>query len=69
MQDAGPMDIGIITVPAFSAQFVANSLVAIGVKGLLNFAPIPLAVPDNVIIVSVDLTTNLEIISYYLLNQ
>lgn len=67
VQDNGPVDIGIISVPAFSAQFVANSLVAIGVKGLLNFAPIPLSVPSNVIIVSVDLTTNLEIISYYLL--
>jgi redox-sensing transcriptional repressor len=65
----GAVDIGIIAVPAFSAQFVANALVAVGVKGLLNFAPIPLTVPPNVIIVSVDLTTNLEVISYYLLNQ
>ncbi len=62
----GAVEIGIIAVPAFSAQFVANTLVAVGVKGLLNFAPIPLTVPEDVITVSVDLTTNLEVISYYL---
>jgi redox-sensing transcriptional repressor len=62
----GAVEIGIIAVPAFSAQFVANTLVAVGVKGLLNFAPIPLTVPPQVITVSVDLTTNLEVISYYL---
>jgi NADH/NAD ratio-sensing transcriptional regulator Rex len=43
--------------------------VAVGVKGLLNFAPIPLTVPTHVISISVDLTTNLEVISYYLLHR
>jgi len=66
VKDNGAVEIGIIAVPAFSAQFVANTLVAVGVKGLLNFAPIPLTVPPQVITVSVDLTTNLEVISYYL---
>jgi redox-sensing transcriptional repressor len=69
VQGNGPIDIGIIAVPAFSAQFVANKLVAVGVKGLLNFAPIPLTVPTHVISISVDLTTNLEVISYYLLHR
>ncbi len=62
----GPISIGIICVPAFSAQFVANTLVTAGVKGILNFAPVPLTLPPNVISINVDLTTNLEVISYYL---
>ncbi|MCD6282265.1 redox-sensing transcriptional repressor Rex [bacterium] len=66
VESNGAVEIGIIAVPAFSAQFVANTLVAVGVKGLLNFAPIPLTAPPHVITVSVDLTTNLEVISYYL---
>jgi redox-sensing transcriptional repressor len=69
IDEEGAVEIGIIAVPAFSAQFVANTLVAVGVKGLLNFAPIPLTVPQDVITVSVDLTTNLEVISYYLSRQ
>jgi len=66
VEEEGAIDIGIIAVPAFSAQFVANTLVSVGVKGLLNFAPIPLSVPSSIITVSVDLTTNLEVISYFL---
>ncbi len=62
----GAISIGIICVPAFSAQFVANTLVAAGVKGILNFAPIPLSLPPNIVCINVDLTTNLEVISYYL---
>ena len=38
------VDIGVITVPASEAQGVADSLVAAGVKGIWNFAPIKLSV-------------------------
>lgn len=62
----GGVSIGIICVPAFSAQFVANTLVAAGVRGILNFAPIPLVLPPDAICINVDMTTNLEVISYYL---
>lgn len=58
--------IGIIAVPAASAQFIANLLVANGIKGILNFAPITLQLPEEVVYSSVDLTTHLEIISYYI---
>jgi len=68
-REYGAPDIGIITVPAFSAQFVANTLVAAGTRAVLNFAPVPLTVPPDVVTISVDLTTNLEVISYYLLQQ
>lgn len=60
------IDIGIIAVPAFSAQYVANTLLANNVKAVLNFAPIPIEVSENVIYQSVDLTTHLEILSFYL---
>ena len=39
--------IGVITVPASSAQDVATRLVAAGVTGLMNFAPTELKVPDH----------------------
>jgi len=68
-REQGAPDVGIITVPAFSAQFVANTLVGAGTKSILNFAPVPLSVPPEVVLVSVDLTTHLEVISYYLLGQ
>jgi redox-sensing transcriptional repressor len=66
MDDNPDIEIGIMTVPNFSAQYVANLLVAHGIKGILNFAPLPLEIPENVVNVSVDLTTHLEVISYYI---
>jgi redox-sensing transcriptional repressor len=40
--------IGVVTVPAASAQDVANRMIAVGVTGLLNFAPTELKVPAHV---------------------
>jgi redox-sensing transcriptional repressor len=61
--------IGVITVPAQSAQEVADKLVAAGVRGIWNFAPIKLNVPENVRLVSEDLSVGLSSISYYLSRQ
>lgn len=61
--------IGVITVPAESAQAVADKLVAAGVRGIWNFAPIKLNVADNVRLVSEDLSVGLSSISYYLSRQ
>ncbi len=58
--------IGIIAVPAANAQFIANLLVANNIKGILSFAPLTLQIPDDVVYATADLTTHLEIISYYL---
>jgi redox-sensing transcriptional repressor len=58
--------IGIIAVPAASAQFIANLLVANNIKGILSFAPLTLQIPDDIVYATVDLTTHLEIISYYI---
>lgn len=58
--------IGIITVPAAAAQEVADKMVQAGVKALLNFSPRVLKVPDSIILRNVDLSVNLEVLSFNL---
>lgn len=57
--------IGVITTPASAAQSVADELVAIGVRSLLNFAPGHLVVPDGVDVRGVDLATELQILAFH----
>lgn len=56
----------ILTVPASTAQEVANQLVACGITGILNFAPIVLHVPDDVVVSNVNLAIELENLSYFI---
>lgn len=56
---------GIIAVPAEAAQAVTDEMVLGGVKGILNFAPVPLHVPADVYLVSIDVMTALEKVVYY----
>ena len=58
--------IGIIAVPAAFAQDVADRLVTAGVKGIWNFAPIKMQVPDSMHIVNEDLSIGLSRLSYYI---
>jgi redox-sensing transcriptional repressor len=58
------ISMAIIAVSADAAQSVADRLVAAGVKGILNFAPVSLVVPDEVSLVSVDLAIQLESLSF-----
>ncbi len=60
------IDIGIITVPASAAQEVTDKLVRAGVKAILNFSPRVLKVPDSVVLRNVDLSVNLEVLSFNL---
>lgn len=55
---------GIIAVPADHAQDVADQLVAAGVRGLLNFAPVSLTVPPDIALNAVDLAVQLEQLSF-----
>ena len=57
--------IGIIATSASSAQDVADRLVAAGVRSILNFAPARLTVPEHVSLRKVDLSTELQILSFY----
>jgi redox-sensing transcriptional repressor len=56
----------IITVPAAVAQEVANLLVSCGTTGILNFAPIVLHVPEDVMVNNVNLAIELENLSYFI---
>lgn len=60
------IQIGIIAVPAAFAQGVADQLVAAGVKGIWNFAPIKMKVPDTMHIVNEDLSIGLSSLSYHI---
>ena len=57
--------IGVIATPARVAQEVADLLVAAGVGSLLNFAPRVLTVPSDVLLRYVDLSMELQVISFY----
>lgn len=56
----------ILSVPAAVAQEVANTLTECGVMGILNFAPIVLAVPEDVMVNNVNLAIELENLSYFI---
>ena len=56
----------ILSVPAAVAQAVANTLIDCGVAGILNFAPIVLAVPEDVMVNNVNLAIELENLSYFI---
>lgn len=60
------IQIGIIAVPAAFAQSVADQLVDAGVKGIWNFAPIKMKVPDTMHIVNEDLSIGLSSLSYHI---
>lgn len=67
--EARKIRLAIIAVPAAGVQEVADRLVAAGVVGLLNFAPVTLRVPDTVTTVGVDLAIELEQLSFAVVNQ
>jgi redox-sensing transcriptional repressor len=60
------IQIAIVAVPTESAQTVTDQLVAAGIKAVLNFAPARLKAPDDVRLKNVDLSIELETLSFYL---
>lgn len=56
--------LAMIAIPAEVAQDVANRLVKAGVRGLLNFAPVSLNVPEQIALSTVDLAVQLEQLSF-----
>lgn len=55
----------ILAVPGPVAQQVVDSVVGAGVKAILNFAPVNLAVPDDVFVQDIDLSLELQSLAYY----
>ena len=63
---AEAIDVMVIAVPAKAAQKVLNQLMSAGIKAVLNFAPVSLNSRRGVKVKTVDLTTSLESLSYFL---
>ena len=63
------IDIGVIAVPAESAQKTTDALVAGGVRAILNFAPVRLRALEKIFVKNVDLKIQLETLSFYLRNS
>ena len=61
--------LGMIAVPAVAAQAVADRLLAAGVEGILNFAPVTLNLPPSVSHAGVDLAIELEQLAFSVLNR
>ncbi|MCE9604753.1 MAG: redox-sensing transcriptional repressor Rex [Planctomycetia bacterium] len=61
--------LGMIAVPGASAQAVADRLTAVGVDGILNFAPVTITLPDGVSQVGVDLAIELEQLTFSVVNR
>jgi redox-sensing transcriptional repressor len=60
------IQIAVVAVPGAVAQRVVDRLVAAGIRGILNFAPTRLDVPADVVVKSVDMTVEMERLSYAL---
>jgi len=60
------INIGILVVPADSAQEVADKMIAGGIKAILNFAPVHIVFPPEIKIHNVDLSIEFEGLTYYL---
>jgi redox-sensing transcriptional repressor len=62
------ISLAVLSVPADSAQRVADLMVSCGILGILSFAPVPLSVPPSVNVVGVDLSVQLEHLAYKVQN-
>jgi redox-sensing transcriptional repressor len=61
-----PADIGIVAVNASAAQEVADILVSSGVRGILNYAPVALRVPEGTQLKDIEPVLALQSMTYYL---
>ena len=66
--DRFSVKVAIVAVPEISAQEVVDELIRHGIRGIVNFAPVLLKVPPDVIINNVNLCDELESVIYYVHN-
>lgn len=66
--DDRDLQLAILAVPSEQANEVLDRLIDGGIRGILNFAPIVPDTPEGIIVENVDLSTNLEVIAYFLNN-
>lgn len=62
------VQMAILAVPAEAAQGLVNRLAALGINGILNFAPVSLAIPRGVQTVDVDLAVELQRLAFSVVN-
>lgn len=60
---------GIITVPAASAQQVCDKMIDCGIKAIWTFAPVHLDVPENILVQNENMATSLAVLSMHLQAQ
>ena len=60
------IEVAVIAVPAQFAKAALDRVVKAGIKAVMNFAPVPLKVAEDVKLKTIDLTTSLESLSYFL---
>jgi redox-sensing transcriptional repressor len=65
IREAG-IQVAMLCVPAASAQEVTDQLIEAGVRGILNYAPVSLVVPEGVKVQYIDPAIGLQRITYYL---
>lgn len=66
--DLADIQVAILTVPADSAQLVADQLIRTGVTGVLNFTPVRLSLPGTIRLHHIDLAAELQTLIYFLKN-
>jgi len=59
------VDMGVVAVPGPAAQSVVDVMVAAGLRAVLNFAPVHVRVPGSVVVRRVDLSTELQMLSFH----
>ncbi len=59
----------ILCVPGEQGQQATNTLIDAGIKGLLNFSPVILKVPEHILVNNVDLAVELENLSYFVTKE
>lgn len=55
----------IVATPADNAQSAVTQLVKVGITAIMNMAPVAVEVPDGVVVRTVDLSTEMQILSFY----
>lgn len=60
--------VAIVSVPATAAQSVVDRLVSAGIKAIMNFAPISVSVPKDIVLQNVDMSVELDRLYYLLRN-
>ena len=64
-----PVNIGVVTTPKDAAQTTVDLMVKVGVKGVLNFAPVRVETPSEIWLRNVNLAVALESLSFYMSSQ